>query len=346
MASILDRPSSFVLQSPPRETLVDSLELASMPPARGPLNLILMAKRRRAHSQDFPAIAQKIRELAPDIKPIILTDRYYDYLWPAPWLRPALTVAPAQLQRYHPLRGYLCQNRLFKKSTEYALMEQFGVPVPRWALVTENQSPDLTGFGPYVVVKPDLGCRGAEVKIKRQGRVRWKPPANKMAVRRGNLDLIAQEFIYTGSWPVSYRVTTLFGRVLFSWKVEAARTRRPLSSPVGFNVGDANGGGMAITSSGPGCRFELCYDEDVLKLGQRAHAAFPNHPLLGFDIIRESPSAKLYVIEANSGGDVWHFSSATGLSIQRDNNLDFAAQFDGLRRAALTLIAETRRRAQ
>ncbi len=344
MASISTLPNASCERW--RKPFAGSRPLVSLPHERGKLNLVLVSKRRRGHIRDFRQIARHIRELAPDIKPIVMADRIYNYLRPSVLLRPTLTVTLAPLRAYHPLRGPLCRNQPLKKSDEYALLEAADVPVPRWAVVSEEKSPDLSGFGPYVVVKPDIGGRGAEVKIKRQERVRWKPPKFERAAEFGCQDLIAQEFIYTGAWPVSYRVTTLVGHVLFAWRVEASRQRRPLTSPAGFANGGADGGGISITSSGQGCRFELCYEEDVLALGERAHAAFPDHPLLGIDIVREMPSGRLFVIEANSCGQVWHFSSAVGTSIQRDNQLDFAGQFGGLRRAALALIGETRRRAR
>jgi glutathione synthase/RimK-type ligase-like ATP-grasp enzyme len=78
-------------------------------------------------------------------------------------------------------------------------MQSLGIPVPRWALVTPDDQPDLRDFGPYVVMKPDWSGKGADVKIVRRGRVRWRPPATDYTKRlqgdRGNW--LAQEFIYT-----------------------------------------------------------------------------------------------------------------------------------------------------
>ena len=39
------------------------------------------------------------------------------------------------------------------------------------------------------------------------------------------------------------------------------------------------------------------------------HSAFPQLPLLGVDILRRVPDGKLFAIELNAGGNVWHFSS-------------------------------------
>ena len=85
----------------------------------------------------------------------------------------------------------------------------------------------------------------------------------------------------------------------------------------------------------------LNYDEEIIRLGEAAAAAFPDIPLLGFDIVREVPSGKLYILEANALGYVWHFSSPMGLQFQRENNFNLESQFDGLRKAAHILADKT-----
>lgn len=237
------------------------------------------------------------------------------------------------------------QGRMLRKSEEYAALERIGIPVPKWVLVSRDNPPNLEGLGDYVVSKPDIGGKGAEVKIKRRSRVRWKPPKNERAKRTNQLDMIAQQFVYTGPWPVSYRVTTLFGQVLFAWRVEANLGRRPLDGPNSFGQGGADGGGHSICSSGEGCQFALCHDPEIIALGERAHRAFPDLPVLGIDIVRDANSGQLYVIEVNSCGQVWHFSSHTGLGIQSHAKINFESQFDGIHKAARVLVDETRRRA-
>jgi hypothetical protein len=309
------------------------------------LNLVLVARPRHGHGADFQTITHHIRDLAPHVHPTVLSDRHYNRFRADRSFRPTLTVSPLEIRRLTPFRGPVLQNRFLRKSAEYEALERVGIPVPRWAVLSHEQTPDLSEFGDYVVTKPDCGGKGAEVKIKRRGRVRWKPPKNRRSRNLGETNLVVQEFIYTGRWPISYRVTTLFGRVLFAWKVEASRSRRPLSGPDKFGEGGAGGGGMSIVSSGSECRFVLTDDPEILNLAQRAHSALPNHPLLGIDIVREEPSGRLFVLELNSCGHLWHFSSQTGLEIQRSSGIDFAGQFNGLRRAAEVLIEQTERRA-
>jgi len=63
----------------------------------------------------------------------------------------------------------------------------------------------------------------------------------------------------------------------------------------------------------------------------------PGHPLLGFDIVREVPSDRLYVLEANAIGYVWNFQSQQ----LADYGFSFAEQFDGIRKAAYVLAENT-----
>jgi hypothetical protein len=137
--------------------------------------------------------------------------------------------------------------------------------------------------------------------------------------------------VYTGHWPVSYRVATLLGTALFAFKIEAAHGREPLLDRAAFD-------GQSIVSSGRGCVFSLCDELDIIALAERAHAAFPRIPLLGADILRDADTGRLYVIELNTLGATWHFSSPSGLKLQAQFGFDLDAQLDGRRRAARILV--------
>lgn len=99
--------------------------------------------------------------------------------------------------------------------------------------------------------------------------------------------------------------------------------------------------GVSIVASGKGCEFTLNYDEEVIRLGEAAHSAFPDIPLLGADIVREVPSGKLYILEVNAIGYIWHFSSSMGISFQNQFNFNLESQFDGLTKAAHILATKT-----
>jgi len=181
-----------------------------------------------------------------------------------------------------------------------------------------------------------VGVRGADVKIKRKGRVRWIPPVTEFT-RRAEQWMV-QQMVYTGPWPTSYRVTTLFGEVLWSLKIEADHRRQPMVGPHDIH-------GQSITSSGKGCTFELNYDEQIIALAERAHKAFPDIPLLGIDLLKDYDNGRLYVIEVNAIGFVWHFSSPRGLKLQKYSGINLESQFDGIRKAARILAKKTREHA-
>ena len=64
--------------------------------------------------------------------------------------------------------------------------------------------------------------------------------------------------------------------------------------------------------------------------------------MLGTDIVRDVEAGELCMLETNPRGDAWLMSSDTGNSIQTDNQIDFASQFDALDLAANVLIEKTR----
>jgi hypothetical protein len=208
--------------------------------------------------------------------------------------------------------------------------------VPKWELLTERSRPDLSAFGPYVVVKPDLGGKGADVRIYRRHRVRWKPREARSGAGRGNDDRIVQDFVYTGPWPTSYRVVTLFGHALLCFRIQVSRMRAPLQGRYGFTPEWSKGRG-SIVSNGRGCNIELEVDREVIDFAEKAHAAFPDIPLLGFDVVREQPSGRLYVLEVNAGGSTWHFSTQDVLRLRREKGIDPYGQLDGLQVAACVL---------
>jgi hypothetical protein len=84
-----------------------------------------------------------------------------------------------------------------------------------------------------------------------------------------------------------------------------------------------------------------------MAFAHRMNEAFPAIPVKGCDILREETTGKLYAIEVNGGGNVWHFSSAI---FQRSRNQmggrDAMVQYyDPWPKAARILIKMTREHA-
>lgn len=289
-------------------------------------NLILVHQETKQDRADYEEIARRadVDVSIVDTKAEGIADPRFD---PA---APTLTISPMPIKKFAPPRGPVCQGFEYPKSEQYVRLARLGLPVPNWVAIQENTALHADDWGPYVVVKPDLGRKGAEIFIKRTGRVRYRAPG-----------LLAQQFVYTGRWPVNYRVVTLFGRALMSWRCEADHRFVPLESRWDFRAR----GGITVVSNKRDSRYALAFEQDVIALAARAHAAFPDQPLLGTDVVRDADTGALYVIECNPRGDAWLISSVMGRLIEQANGLDFAAQFGALDIAAEVLCAETRRRA-
>jgi hypothetical protein len=303
-------------------------------------NLILVHQQTKQDRRDYEEIGRRIdRDVAlyiVDTKDAGLSDPRFDAALPT------FTVSPMPIKRFLPPRGAVCQGFEYPKGEQYERLARAGVPVPRWARVQPDSAFDPAEWGPYVVVKPELGRKGAEVVIKKTGRVRYRPPEDfpeESPARKA--PLLVQSFVYTGRWPSNYRVVTLFGEPLLCWRCEASAEYRPLESRWDFKAQ----GGMSVVSNKRDSRYALANDADVLALAREAHRAFPAQPLLGTDILRDAESGALWVIECNPRGDAWLISSDMGRLIERANGLDFQRQFDALEVAARVLAREARSRA-
>jgi len=299
-------------------------------------NLYLVVHRPRLNKGTFTQITEGVERIAPHIRARVIRNTHYLI---RKWGRvsvPSLTVSFARLNRYCPPRGAVCAGKKLDKIEEMTLLAQPGIPVPRWELLEPGVDLDLSDWGPYVVEKPVKGLKGAGVRIRRRGRVRYKPVEDRLGAR------IAQEFIYTGRWPVSYRVSLLFGRVLFCVRCESSRETRPLEGADRF----ADHGGVNIVSTRKGCTYLPVADEEVMELARRAATAFPEIPLLGVDVVREQETGRTFVLEVNPGGWTWLFSSEAGRGIQRDCGFQIDDQFGGLAIASRVLAEETEARAR
>lgn len=299
-----------------------------------------MSHRSLGDHGDLERIAASIRRDAPDLRVHVVRDKRHPLLRARFALRPTLVYSASALHHLRPLRGAVLQGSLQSKVEEMETLERAGIPVPRWKLVTRDAPlPDVSDFGPYVVMKPDRGARGADVRIVRSERVRFLDPITRYAA--GTSRWIVQQYVHTGQWPVAQRVLTLCGTPLYAFRATADSAKPPIR-----HAQDFGSGGRSIVASHVGCGIELCYDEDILALAQRAGSAFPHIPLLGVDVLREAGTGKLFVIEVNSSGRCWGFSSRRGHEMQERLGRRYESQFDGLARAARILVAETRRRAK
>jgi len=294
---------------------------------------------------DMKLIGKLVRRRDPGMRVSVAKLSANPWTWLRSLGRQSCVVSMTPIKRRAMLRGRVYEGERIDKAAELRVLDDIGLPVPDWVLITpDDDKPEVAHLGKYVVTKPVVGRQGADVKIKRAGRVRYAPPrtdvAREAAERHNNPNIIAQRFIYTGPYPVNHRVSTCFGKMTYTLRQEASRDRTPLAGPEAI----AESGGVSIVSSGKGCRYTVCDDPEVIELGERVHReAFPHVPSLGIDIVREQPTGKLYVIECNPAGFSWNIHARNGFKVRGHDDLDLFASFDPYRVAADAILERLQR---
>jgi hypothetical protein len=177
------------------------------------------------------------------------------------------------------------------------------------------------------------------VQIVKRNKLRWTAMETEAA--GPSPALLVQRFVYTGLRPVSYRVNTLFGRVLYAIRLEGNPRRPPLRGPGDFRSAE-RGDGVSIVSNARDSLMTTCDDEEIIRLGERAASAMPECPLLGVDIVREHDTGRLFVLEVNSIGYNWNFTAREA----EEWPVNPARQFDGERKAAWLLADQAQRLAE
>jgi hypothetical protein len=148
--------------------------------------------------------------------------------------------------------------------------------------------------------------------------------------------MLVQSFVFTGEWPTSYRVVTVFGEPVLCRR-QTTRKGDPLRHRWDFRSGRGT-----IVSNTKAMTVDLSYDQEVLDFAGEAHrAAFPDTPMLQADIGRDVDTGKLFVFESHPWHPAWPFSSDTAISIQADNKIDYESQFEPMARIGRVLARET-----
>jgi hypothetical protein len=301
--------------------------------AAGTINLNLVVWDNDPETAaDLSRIAAHIAKIDSGIRAFVVPHHKYDQLALIPqWFQPTLSLSLYHVADRKLLPGNFVTGYFLPKHLEYRRLDAAAIPVPAWTMIEPDTRLDPAMWGPYVVEKPSLGVRGANVRIRKTGRVAYADPSSYPVGHYGReAPMLAQKFVYTGPWPVSFRVITLFGEVLLCYRQTSTTHGQPLAGRWRFR----DTGGINIVSNTKDMKAELADDADIIALAERAHrTAFPECPVLGFDIVRDVETGEVFVLESHPQGS-WLFSGEVGRKIQADNQIDFAGQFGAFEKAS------------
>jgi hypothetical protein len=301
-------------------------------------NLLIVQSVPDQDPADWIAIKEIIERKAPDIDVRIANNRERNSAT-ARWQvrRPSLVFSPTRLLVFSPRGGAVYCGHILGKDVQSRRLSSIGISVPKAATLTPLRSFTPDEWGEYVIVKPNNANSGAGVTLVR---------TVDLAARCEELTAAASDQLRVETYidhsedgyPTEYRVLSMFGRALYCARNRWGGQRPPLAEIAADPLGI-----IASNSAAMGGRIRsVCNEPDIISLGERAHKAFPECPVIGVDIVRDSQSGRLYVLEVNPHGSVWHLSSTLAKKADPAHVRDLYAQFNALDLAADLLIERTR----
>ena len=305
-------------------------------------NLVIVHTPAFQARSDFETIKAKLAERAPDIEVFIADNGSRNSVTRKQAARrPSLIFSPIELREFQPLRGKVYAGQDLTKMEEYRRLSEAGLPIPETVMLQPDTRLDPETWGPFTVLKPNVGRQGGGIRLVRTRDVIWRDPFSwpRNDPRHGR-QLLAQRFIDCGPSIEGHRVHTVFGRIVYSVTgvSDAPPVERdpagaePLDVPVASNSGERH--------------LVMNYREDIFAAARQVAAALPDMASLGMDLICEAATGQIFVLEVNPKGSTWHISSTAGLARQRTSNQDWSAQFGALDIIADALIEVTRREAE
>jgi hypothetical protein len=322
---------------------------AGVSPARAPearRHLILAYRPGWQSVEDLNEIAGHVRDIDPTIRTFIVPNTAQNAVTRRQAAgRPTFVFSPAAMPGFRPLRGKVYQGRAMPKAEEAALMAARGLPVPKTVVLTPGLVLDPGEWGEFVVLKPtDMGTssQGLGFKVMRTQRVRYLAPSEYPAGHPGRRGpMLVQQFISDRGYISYARVLTVFGEPLYMMRQQSRNQVIDFNAPdetlETFRVAH-----QSFTDPEMQRTFETTPEE--LELARAAYRAIPEIPLQGTDIVRDSQGRR-FIIEINSRGNTWHFSSSFQAPARAKNGPEFEHkrryQMDALRTTARVLVAKT-----
>jgi hypothetical protein len=305
-------------------------------------NLVIVHTPDLQGLSDWLSVSDRIKLTAPDIDVRIASNIDFDpeiSRWQT--TRPSLVFSPVALSAYVPTGGKVYAGRAEDKLDQVKRLSAAGLAVPKAFAFLPFMPLRREVWGEFVIVKPRRGSGGAFVRLVRTEEA---GPRYLELTNNQTMPMMVQKFIDHADEAgrlIQCRVLTLFSRPLYASCWRSIEPRRPLSA-----IADDRSARIAINDPGASRVASVEDDIETLRLASRVGDTYPDVPCLGVDIVRERSSGKLYVLETNSGGNVWHFSANRPPFWPPALKKALYEQFRALDLTADLLIEKTRKEAQ
>lgn len=306
-------------------------------------NLILVAQPEYLQTDDLVQFREKIRSTAPDVRVFIVGRADNARLISNEvWNHATLTVSFGPLGKFTPLRGPVMYNRALPKLEQYERMAAAGIATPRTAVFRPGMELREEEWGAFCVLKParlDITSSGSGLYLFRTRRLSGLQVSGLPEGHLARLEpMLVQSFVDTGPRFTVYRCLTLFDEVIYQNVSQAPEPHPALESDDSVVEAMLPEPPRAVTTP------RIDPDPDVMAFGITIHTAFPDFPLLGCDILKEHETGRLYALEVNAGGNVWHLSSPRTRAYRSVTRVqEYLRTFRCFDRAAAVLVRATRR---
>ncbi|QDD11713.1 hypothetical protein [Candidatus Methylopumilus rimovensis] len=287
---------------------------------------------------DFHQIARRAHRLDPSIAVIPIAEHLHSSLIPQSLLNlPMLVIFLVNPpQKEFALAGKMAVKRMTKLE-EYEHFKKHNIPCLPIEAFTWGMTLDKSIYGDWVVLKPqNIQSTGKDVNMVPTDLIPSLTledfPADHL-IRRDQY--YVQKFVKTGEKPSHYRVLVFCGEVLYSSGSTHFSIYPSFQSNLDLLLS------TSITANFNGKReIYFTKSNQLIDLALKTAKSFDNLPIFGIDIISDGLTNKLYVLEVNSGGNVWHFSSEIGKGLRRDlgGRKIMVSQYGAWDKAAKALI--------
>jgi hypothetical protein len=306
-------------------------------------NLVLVHSNRWQDRADFEIIRNHVESLAPDISVFIASNDIPSSITrKRAASRPTLIFSPIRLLSFKPSRGKLYAGTPMSKIDEMRRLAAAGLPVPAFEVIGPDTRLSASDYGDFVLVKPSYSFAsfGQGMELCRTSTLRYRSPAEYPEWHPGRqAPMFAQKFINSG-YPMSCRVLTIFGKPIFTYCRQSTKLLNLNPEKDIFEQHE-------YLPAPPDRTTFITREPDLLKLASDAYHAMPEVALQACDIVRETVTGRLYLLEVNPGGGTWMFSSESCRSYKESLGIsDLAAEFDAFRTIARVLVERTRAEAQ